>query len=406
MAVCLGSKDFGGFTCDSVKGASMLWVVFLVFLVAALLQPLAAQQSSENPQAAAHLTRAQRLLEEQKPDLAAHELEAVLASDPGNVAAQANLGVVFFFKNQCAQAIPHLTRALQAQPGIGKIRALLGVCQKREGQIKEAERNLEASLVSTQEAKVLDLIRSNLLDIYYAQGNLNLASRTVEDLLKSEPHNPDVLYMMYRVHQDIADRSRNALAAIAPDSGRMHQIMAEHFINEGDAADAIAQYERALAKDPKLPGVRFELAEAIMTESRSEASLDKAEAVLKEVLSGNPRDAGAEAKLGEIAASENHSKLAEERFSRALALNPDQLDALKGMATIATHRGENEKVAKFLQRAIQIDPMDDGLHYRLSVAYRNLNRMADSTRELNLFKKLHDLKNDADLVQQGSTSTQ
>ena len=378
--------------------------IFLGFLMAVLVQPLAAQQAAESPLAAAHFARAQHFLAEQEPNLAVQEFEAVLASDPGNVTAQADLGVVFFFENRCTQAIPYLTRALQAQPGLGKIRALLGVCQKREGQIGEATQNLEASLASNQEAKILDLIRSNLLDIYYAEGNLDLASRTVEDLLKSEPDNFDVLYMMYRIHQDIANRARNALAAIAPDSGRMHQILAEHLINEGDAADAIAQYNLALAKDPKLPGVRYELAEAIMTVSKSAASLDEATTVLKEVLAENPQDAGAEAKLGEIASFEDHPELAEEHFSRALALKSDQLDALEGMATITTHRGENDKAVGYLLRAIQVDPMDDSLHYRLSVAYRNLNRKADSTHELDVFTKLHDLKEKTDLVEQRSTS--
>ena len=383
----------------------MLRMLLLLVAVTAF-HALPAQQTERNAQDSqitSHLQRAQQLLAEQNPVSAIQEYQAVLKIHPDNLEAQANLGIILFFQGNCSQAIGHLGDALRARPELAKIRALLGTCQKREGQTEKAVENLEAALPSVKEEKIRVLIERNLAELYYAEGNLQSASNMTEALLKTDPHDPDVLYMVYRIHMDIADRARNALAAIAPDSSRMHQMMAEHFINDGDVEDAITQYERALTSDPKLPGVHYELAEAVLQESKSAPSLQKATDLLKDALMEDPRNAGAEARLGEIAMIENHQDAAKDYFSQALALRPDELDALEGMADIATHQGNNEEAIKYLVQATREDPMDDTLHYHLSRLYRSLDRKEDSDHELDLFMKIRALKKKTELVEQRGT---
>jgi tetratricopeptide (TPR) repeat protein len=386
-----------------LEAASMPRIVFLLLAFAVLIQSPLAQQTDAAAQIPSRLKHAQQLLAEQKPQLAIEEYRSILAIQPDNLEAQANLGIVFFFQGQCAAAMEHLDRALKMQPELPKIQALLGVCQKRAGHLEEAQRNLEAALPLVKEAPISALIEKNLADLYYAEGNLQPASRMTEKLLETDPHNPDVLYMLYRIHMDIANRARDALATLAPDSPRMHQLMAEHFINEGDAENATIQYEAALRSDPKLPGAHYELAEAILQQSKSAESLAKATELLKAALVEDPGNAGAEAELGEIAMIENHRDVAKDHFSHALALRADELNALEGLADIATDQGNNEEAVKYLLLASRQDPMDDKLHYRLSRAYRSIGRKEDSDRELDLFMKIRALKKKTALVEQKAT---
>jgi tetratricopeptide (TPR) repeat protein len=374
--------------------------VLIAFAFAVSIDTLAGQETDVNAQTATHLLRAQQFLAEQKPTLAIEEYQAVLAGNPDNLEAQANLGIVLFFQSECSEAIGHLDRALKIQPELAKLQALLGVCQKREGQIEEATRNLEASLPLVTEAKIHLLIENNLAELYYAEGNMQLASHMAEDLLRMDPHNESVLYMVYRINMDIADRARDTLALIAPDSPRMHQMMAEHLINEGDAASAVFQYERALGADPNLPGIRYELAEAILQDSKSAPSLAKATELLKEALAEEPRNAGAEAKLGEIAMIEGHNDRAKAYFAQAFVFRTDDLDALEGMADIANREGDLKEATRYLIQASREDPMDEKLHYRLSHLYRQLNLKIDSDHELDLFLKIRDLKKKTALVEQ------
>jgi tetratricopeptide (TPR) repeat protein len=347
-----------------------------------------------------HLQRAKQFLAQREPQQAIAEYQAVLAMEPDNLEAQGNLGVTYYFAGQCEPAIPHLARALELHSDLPKIQALLGVCQERVGHGEEAQKNLEAALPRLQEPQITVLVEKNLADLYYAEGNLQSAGAMAEGLLKQDPHNADYLYMMYRIHTDIADRARNAMAAVAPDSARMHQLMAEHFINEGDAEDAIVQYQRALSGDPKLPGARYELAEAYLSEAHSPENLAKASELLEATLKDEPGNADAKAKLGTVAMIENHREQARAEFVEALRIKPEQFDALVGMADIATDQGNNEQAVKYLEQASRLDPMDDKLHYRLSRAYRALHRTADADRELALFTQTRTLKKKTDLVDQ------
>jgi tetratricopeptide (TPR) repeat protein len=371
--------------------------VMLSLVIFTASMPGHGQQSDS---AASALDRVRQDLSEQHTDLAVKEYESMVAANPANVQAQANLGVLLYFANRCGEATEHLSKALALEPDLDRISALLGACQKREGQIEEAKHHLQESVRSTKSVKVRLFAESNLADLYYEEGDLQQSSLMAEELLKNDPNNPDVIYMVYRIHSDIAERARKALALLAPDSARMHEIMAQHFINEGDATDAVEQYERALAIDPQLPDGSYELAEAVLQDSISVESLKRAATLLRKALTQNPRNAGAEAKLGEIAVIQNDSKTAEAHFARALALDANGLNALKGMAQIEAGRGDNHKAKDYLVRASHVDPLDETLHYQLSRLYRQFNQMKDAQGEMELFKKIRELKKKTELREQ------
>ena len=62
-------------------------------------------------QIARHNRKIQQYLQEEKPDLAIPEFQAVVALDPNNADARGNLGVLLFFKGDCVQAAPQLRAA-------------------------------------------------------------------------------------------------------------------------------------------------------------------------------------------------------------------------------------------------------------------------------------------------------
>jgi tetratricopeptide (TPR) repeat protein len=377
---------------------SLCWAS--IALAVCALVPNLSSQDNANGTANSQLSRAQQEISQHNPELAIKEYESVLAADPTNLQAQGNLGVLLFFANRCADAETHLSQALSVESGLDRLRALLGICEERDGKIGEAKRDLEASLVSLKDTRVRILAESNLVDLYYAEGDLQQASVIAAEFLKDDPKNPDAIYRVYRIHSDIAERAREALATVAPDSARMHQMMAEHFINEGDAADAITQYERALAADPGLPGGQYELAEAILADSTSAASLDRAASLLAGVLAHDPHNAGAEAKLGEIESIRGNVDAAQQRYLRALELDPSELDALKGMADVARRKEDAGQEKDYLSRASRVDPLDATLHYQLSLLFRKNHQEDEAKREMDLFVKIRNLKKKTELLEQ------
>jgi Tfp pilus assembly protein PilF len=362
---------------------------------------LSARSLPQAAAAASHIEQAHRLIAQGDTKAAITEYEAAASADPSSVEAQGNLGVLQFFANHCDAAMPHLKSALALNPSEARVQALVGICQKRAGETEDAERNLTAALPLLPNPKLHTLILSNLAQIEYARGELQQASSYIAELMKTDkadPDDPDVLYLAFRIYNDLADSARNKLTIVAPNSGQIHLLMAEEFVKAGDATNAIRQYELALKQDPSFLGVHFELAEALLKESLSEDSLARATAELQLALTEDPRNAAAEAKLGFIEGYRGHTAQAEQRYSRALALNPDQVEALLGLGAILNGRGEYEKAAGLYTRASLADPLDETIHFRLSQIDRQLTKKAEADREMKLFKEIRDLKSKSSLA--------
>lgn len=377
-------------------------VLGIAFVVIFALGPRLYAEGKSQETIQQHMGRAERFLATGKVEAAAREFQRIISIDPNNVDARANLGVLAYFQHDCGLAIPNLRKALSLRPSLFKAQALLGLCEQQDGDLDNSARDLEQSLPHLREWKLTKLVGTRLVEIYYQKDELNRAARVVSELQRAHPTDVDVLFMAFRVYTELAEGARDTLALVAPNSARMHQLMAEQFVNKGDAADAIAQYQKALAKDPTLPGVRYELGEAIMQLSTSADSLARAEREFKAALAENPQNAGALAKLGRIAFSRGNIAQAEQEYRRALAIQPDQTDALKGMAAIHSRQGQPERAVEYLLRASQSAPFDESICYRLASIYRKLGRAREASQEMAKFKKLRALKNESSLAYEKS----
>jgi thioredoxin-like negative regulator of GroEL len=93
---------------------------------------------------------------------------------------------------------------------------------------------------------------------------------------------------------------------------------------------------RSLEKILRFPEFIMNLGEAIMQNSTSADSLERAEHEFRAALAENPRNAGAEAKLGKITLSRGSVVRAEQEYRHTLTLQADQTDPLKRMAEICS----------------------------------------------------------------------
>jgi Flp pilus assembly protein TadD len=143
----------------------------ILLLVAFPTLPLLSQASTSNQdQIAAHSRLAQQYLNQQRPDLAIPELQALVSLKPRNLDAQANLGVLLFFQGDYVKAEPHLRAALEMQPNLTKIQALLGMAEKRTGDTANARTHLETSFAAVDEPKLKVQIGMELVELYTGTG--------------------------------------------------------------------------------------------------------------------------------------------------------------------------------------------------------------------------------------------
>jgi Flp pilus assembly protein TadD len=359
-------------------------VLCLVLAGSAFAQPSLSKQQ----QIDLHMRQAAASLKDKRPDQAISEYKATVALDANNVDAQGNLGVLLFFHNDYALAVPHLRAAVKLQPGLAKIQALLGMCEKLTGDAVHAESDLKEAFASLQEEKLKLQTGLELIEIYDAAGEYEKAAGVVGVLRQLKPNDPAILYAAYRIYSAMTDEATLILAMTAPESAQLHQLKAHEMARLSNNAEAIAQFREAVKIDPHLPGIHFELAEMLSQTGDD----DGAEKEYMAALAENPFDEKSECRLGEAALHANDFKAASDHFSRALELQPEDLDAGIGQAKVAMAMNQPEKALPLLERASKAEPSDAAVHYHLAMVYRSLGRKDDSSRELAEFRKLKDMK--------------
>lgn len=348
-----------------------------------------AQTSTGSPQD--HAQRAHQFLTEKKPDRAIPEFRAVLAADPGNLDAQANLGVLLFFRSDFAGSAPLLRQAVAQDAQLSKIQALLGLAENHLGKTAEAHQDLEAAVPRLTEPTIRIQAGLALIEIDFAAQDLEHAAETAALLRQVAPTDPRVLYTAYRIATDQASEAMLSLSIAAPDSAQMHQAMAHELERARDLPATIANLRKAAELDPALPGINYELAEAL----RSSDDLKlrgEAEAQYKLALDHNPRDARSAAQLGDLGAARSELPAAATRYRQALAIDPKLPEAAIGLAYVDTQNGDYASAAPMLEQVIAADPTNALAHYRLSIVYRKLNRPDDAKRELAAYQRYKEMR--------------
>ncbi len=244
-----------------------------------------------------------------------------------------------YFQGQYAKAAPDLRSALEINPRLWKLEALLGMSEKRIGENLKAQADLAKAFPNLQEQKLRVQSGLELVEVDYALNDLDKAAEIVNVLRQLEPTDIDVLYTAHRIYSELSDETMLSLAMLAPDSARMHQAMAHELARQAEDDAAIANYREALKIDPHRADLHFELAEMLNTQS-SAAAQAEAEKEYKAALASNPFDEKSMSRLGDIALRRSDLKTA-----------------------------------------------------RLGVLYRELGRTDDSRRELAKFEKLKKMKN-------------
>ncbi len=371
----------------------MLRVVKLVFvLFASALLAAAQTAASHAAEIHGHLLKASAYLKQNDPASASKEFAAVLALDPKNAEANANLGVIAFLRGDYKNASPDLRDALAADPSLAKTQALLGICARKLGD-PSAQALLENSFPRVKEKSLQVQAGLELGAIYYQQGNLDRAASIMRSLVDLDPDNIEILFMAQRVYSELADDTLNKLALLAPGSAGMQVVIAEHLINEGDLRGATEHYRKALETDPHLPGLHYELAQAILEAAPADAKAQSdAETELKAAVTLDGDSARTECMFARIALLRQDNGEAYARYKQAFALNPGDAEAQFGMGRMAATMEKPQEAAKYLRMAIQSDPLNENAHYRLASVCRKLQLTEEAEKETKLFREIKDAK--------------
>lgn len=248
-----------------------------------------------------------------------------------------------------------------------------------EAALRLAARHLKADPGSVAARLVIARVHIARDDYERAYEELRSAQRT-------EPGHVDVLYHLGLVAGRLAVAELERLARIAPDSARMHQVVAESLEAQGKQHEAALAFEEALARQPDLFDALIGLARLRRTALRCEEAIalyERAERV-------RATYDGAYG-LGVCLQYEQDDEQALAQFQTAIRRNPQSALAWQGLGISQMKLGRTEEAIAHLLKAIELQPTMDEAYYTLGQAYR---RAGDLERAKVAFDRAQQLQQD------------
>lgn len=333
----------------------------------------------------------QTYLQQQKPALAIPVLRQIVALDPKNLNARGNLGVLLYFQNDFDGAIPEMRAALEIKPDLWRIRALLGIAEKRTGDMANAQSDLEQAFPNLGDEKIMKQAGLELIEIDSATSQFTKALAVTAKLQEVAPQDPQILFVVYEIASQLKDQAMLNMVLVASDSAEMNMMMAGELARQGEHDKSIAKYREAIRLNPHLPGVHFELAEQLRAAADPKLNA-MAESEYRAALKENQFDERSWCHLGEVLAEKGDFKAAQEAYNKALALQPGDSTAKTDLAIALISMNEQKDALPLLESAVKEDPTNIVAHYRLSTLYRRAGRVADAKREMDEYTHYRNLK--------------
>jgi tetratricopeptide (TPR) repeat protein len=256
----------------------------------------------------------------------------------------------------------------------------IGECQEafpylKEGMPKGASDKLKRAVGTDAVKCAMDLNREDD------------ALENLRRLRREFSRDPEVLYFSVHVLSDLSTRSAQELLNISPSSSQVHLLNAEALESQNRWDEAAEEYRRILAQDPNQPGIHYRLGRLILSKPKTATTLEDAKAEFEAELKIDPRNAGAEYVLGELARQSQDWSGAAEHFARAAKYDPHFADAMIELGRTLLSAGRPADAVAPLEQAVKLQPENPTAHYQLATAYRSVGRREEAQKEMAAFQQ-------------------
>jgi len=364
-----------------------------LFLALALILPaLYAQQPAADPDAL--LQHAIALHQAGDLDGAIRAYREYLAAQPDSVQARSNLGAALARAGRYEEAIAEYDRALSKSPENPALLLNLGLAYYKTGRPAEAATRFEraASLAPQFKGQVTLLLAScdNSLG-KYKQAVALLAP------LENEKSADQAFNYIYGTALIGDGQSASGAAVIdrilsAGDSAEALLLRGTLKLRAHDHDGALADLEKAIALNDRLPGAHARLGELLLAMREK----DRARTAFGQELALDPDEFVSNLNMGVLAKQDQEYAAARRYFECALKARPNDPGVRYQMAILDLATGNPDQARKALEALIGESPDFAEAHATLATVYYRLDRSADGDRERAIAQKLMDQRDAAD----------
>jgi|HubBroStandDraft_6_1064221.scaffolds.fasta_scaffold328481_1 tetratricopeptide (TPR) repeat protein len=367
-----------------------LALVFLSLLPLSMLAQAGGQATDDSPRLAA---AGQQAMAAGQFEEARSDFEQLAKLNPGIAEAHATLAVIYFKLRDYEGAVREIRTAQKLKPSLPKLDGLLGLSLAELGRFTEATPRLEKEFKLTTDPEIKRMCGLQLLRGYTRLGHDEEAVQTSIEMNKLYPDDPEVLYNTGRIYGNFAYLVMEKLHDKAP--GSIWMLQAQGEANEaGKSYDAaIVAFNHVLDLDPQRPGIHYRLGRIHLERFKEQQKQEEKDSAQKEFtaeLAVDPTNGNAAYELANMEAENGKLDEARNGYEQVLKLYPDFEEALVGLGGVLIGSHKAELAVAPLEHATQINPDDEVVWYRLSLAERAAGNREAQQKALAAFQKLHD----------------
>jgi superkiller protein 3 len=318
-------------------------------------------------------------------EAAEHGFQSVLRTEPGNIAALSNLGVIYSRTNRADKAVDAYQRALKLSPDEEAILLNLGLVYLRK------EDHVRALPLF---ARVVDLDPGHLqarqlLAVCRAYtGQLAPAIRDLEALRAAAPRDENILFLLGFAYLKNHD-SEKANAVFAQMFDAAGPVRAQFLLGKSNCEanllpQALDSFLEVLRLDPGFPGVHLELGRVYFSLHRTDEAIRELELALKE----SPGDGDANYLLGGLLIQDGRDAEGVPYLEQATKAKPDFWASFFNLGKAKLRLGQPAEAAQALEKAVELNPDDATVYFQFARALQACGREAEARRALQRVNEL------------------
>ena len=218
-----------------------------------------------------------------------------------------------------------------------------------------------------------------------AQGQFDKAFGSLRKALAADPKNIDALYYLSLASRELSQREYQRLYSLAPDSARVHQLLAEAALAGENPTEAENEFFAALKANPRSIEVLTELAEL----KRSQSKFDEAITYYSQAAQIGPLTYEAAYGLGACYTYKQDYAQATDWLRKAVALAPDSGGGHFALGNALFQSGQLEPAIPELNTALQLEPNLKQAYFLLGRAYSKLGRTEEARAALSKLDEMN-----------------
>jgi tetratricopeptide (TPR) repeat protein len=285
------------------------------------------------------------------------EFQKAVDLDPKAIENYGALGAAHLAARQPDQAEKAYKAALEANPRSIQAHVALGQFYFSRGDIAKAEVQMRA-------ACDIDLLvrqpRLFLAQIYVEDGNLGDAEKVYTELKVIAPDDPEVYAGHAQFYRSTgqAEKAATELRGFlrnAPDDNSIKSLLVETLLDLNRAQEAEVLNKQVLTAAPADPRGLLAAGRLLLLKRKHQQALTTIERSLQE-----GESADGHYYLGVAQTSLGMIELAKDSFARALALNPESMQAALDLSALEASTGQQDEALRLTDDVLSRDPKSSG----------------------------------------------